>query len=131
MTLRGCGYDSDPERIRAGLVVLLVGIVLLLAALGMAVVRGPAPPGDVVTAEGQIESADEAKILPARLVAALIVLGIALLVTLLVASYILIRHTRRHAKGVRMRPARPTPADDVWAMHKLPEQPAEEESPEP
>lgn len=131
MTLRGCGYDSDPERVRAGLVVLLVGIVLLLAALGMAVLRGPAPPGDVVTAGGQIESADKESLVPARLGAALIVLGIALLVTLLVVSYILIRHTRRYAKGGGTRPARPTPADDVWAMHKLPEQSAEEESPEP
>ncbi|MHC4092295.1 MAG: hypothetical protein ACYSVY_18830, partial [Planctomycetota bacterium] len=114
MTLRGGGYDGDPQRIRAGLVVLLAGVALLLAALGMAVLRGPQPPEERVVGQGRIQSPDEHQLLPARLGAALIVLGLVLVATLLVASYALFRHTRRYSGGGDAKPSQPTPSDDIW-----------------
>ena len=121
MTLRGCGYDSDTQRIRAGLVVLLAGIVILLGALGMAVLRGPGPAGDSVALNQQGVSLTADRVLPARVGAALLILAIVLVTSLLIAGYILLRVTRRHAQRRKARAIRPTPNDDVWKMHKLPE----------
>ena len=53
----------------------------------------------------------------------LITVGLFLLATLVVAALTLLRITRRFAHGRDHKPQRPTPTDDVWAMHKTPEEP--------
>lgn len=126
MTLRGGGYESDTERIRAGLVVLVVGVVIILAALFMLYLRGPADPGEMVARQGQSGSAVGSQA-PARLAPWVIVLGLFLVATLVVAAWTLLRITRRFARGRDGKRQRPTPTDDVWAMHKTPE----EEPPDP
>ena len=48
MTLRGRTYEDAGKRVRAALVVLIGGVVLLLAALGMALLRIPSSERQVV-----------------------------------------------------------------------------------
>ncbi|MCP4249452.1 MAG: hypothetical protein GY778_20615 [bacterium] len=129
MTLRGCGYDSDTERIRAGLAVLVVGIVIILAALFMLYLRGPADPGEMIARQGQPGSAVGSRA-PARLGAWVMVLGVFLVAALVVAALTLLRITRRFAGRRDDKPQRPTPTDDVWAMHQTPEEPPDAAPPD-
>ena len=128
MTLRGGGYNGETRRIRAGLVVLLVGVVLLLGAMVFALIRTPEPTGDRVGRRGRVETADQEHVVPARLGVALMVVGMVLVVTLLVAGYVLLRLTRRYALGNNAKTPQPTPSDDVWQMNRAPpDTPAEPE----
>ncbi len=61
----------------------------------------------------------------------LTVSGILVLVVL-VGGYAFSRALRRHGTLARRQPAPPTPTDDVWAMHEVPEEEstsAEEDEP--
>jgi len=47
-----------------------------------------------------------------------------LIFILIVASIAIVRFSRRYAAYLRDKPAAPTASDDVWAMHRLPPDPA-------
>ena len=49
-------------------------------------------------------------------------LGLLLLVVLAVASVAIIRFSRNYRRYLLQDPRTPTPSDDVWKMHKLPEE---------
>lgn len=49
-------------------------------------------------------------------------LGLLLLVVLAVASVAIIRFSRNYRRYLLKDPRTPTPSDDVWKMHKLPEE---------
>jgi len=121
MSLRGVRFESDTQRIRAGLVVLLAGLVVLLAALSMTALRGTRPPGTPLTATEEVTPPPATDTLPARVAGALLVLGIVLAAVFLVAVYALFRISRRIAQPSSPKPVAPTPADDVWQMHKVPD----------
>ncbi|MFQ5489475.1 MAG: hypothetical protein ACE5GE_02030 [Phycisphaerae bacterium] len=119
MTLRGGTQDDQQSRLRVGLVVLMVGLVVLLAAIGMAIMRSPSQI-DVAEKPGSL--ADEG-LLAGAAVSMLVIMGVVLVVILLVASYALFRLTRNLAVPDRkFRKQDPTPTDDVWQQHKLPEE---------
>lgn len=128
MTLRGSSYESDFQRVRAGLIVLLVGIVILLGALGMAVIRGPQSGADQVALDSSVEPPQRDAGDAQRVGAAAIILGGVLVVVLLVAGYALLRITRQYATASLGKKAEPTPTDDVWAMHQLPEESVDDET---
>jgi hypothetical protein len=130
MTLRGRTYEDAGKRVRTALVVLIGGVVLLLAALGMALLRVPSSEQQVVQVDrGESAPTDEG--LAARTGVVLIAVGGVLLVTLLVACYALFRVTRRFAAAEQRRTFQPTATEDVWQMHKLPERPPGESQDHP
>ena len=80
MTLRGRTYEDPGKRVRAALVVLIGGVVLLLAALGMALLRVPSSEQQVVQVD-RGESGPTEEGLVARTGVVLIAVGSVLLVT--------------------------------------------------
>ncbi len=108
------------------------GLTILLAAVGMAVLRSPSatgdqvvPPANTTTRPAGPTVADAGVVMPM-----LIALGIALVVTMLVAAYALFRLTRRLAvPEAAARKPEPTATNDVWAMHRPPEEPADDSEP--
>jgi len=126
MAYRKNGHDNEFQRIRTGLIVLLVGVVVLLAALGIAIVRSIGPSVDSGVQDATAPGGGSGE-LSTRVGAAAIVLGIVLVVTLLITSYALFRITRRFATAELSRKPQPTPDDDVWQMHRLPEAAAPED----
>ena len=130
MTLRGRTYEDPGKRVRAALVVLIGGVVLLLAALGMALLRVPSSEQQVVQMDRD-ESAPTDEGLVARTGVVLIAVGSVLLVTLLVACYALFRVTRRFAVAGQRKAFQPTATEDVWQMHKLSEGPSGESQESP
>ena len=130
MTLRGRTYEDPGKRVRAALVVLIGGVVLLLAALGMALLRVPSSEQQVVQVDRD-ESGPTEEGLVARTGVVLITVGSVLLVTLLVACYALFRVTRRFTVAGQRKTFQPTATEDVWQMHKLSDEPSGESQESP
>lgn len=123
MSLRGRSYEDSDTRIRTALVVLIAGVLLLLAGLGMALLRGPASTEQRVARHERAEPAPAEDADQARAALVLMVVGGVLVAALLGACYALFRVTRRFAAPEHRRPSRPTAAEDVWQMHKLADEP--------
>lgn len=49
-------------------------------------------------------------------------LGLVLLLVFAAGSYAIIRFSRNYRRYLLREPPKPTPTDDVWKMHKLPEE---------
>ena len=135
MTLRGYDAENERRRLRTGLTVLMAALVVLLAAVGMALLRSPSPTGDDAAPVKPIgTSADERLASPAIGVAVpvLAVLAILLVVTLLAVSYAIFRLTQKLALPEEPpRKEEPTASDDVWRMHRLPDEPPADPEPHP
>jgi len=94
----------------AGGALILVGVVLILHQQHLL--------------EARAERLRE-PIIPGRLPTARIIQNVLFLLLLLVlmfgvASLAFLRFSRRFRRWLLRRPTPPTPADDVWAMHRLP-----------
>ncbi len=128
----GSGSEYEPHRLRAGLMVLALGLAVLLAAVGMAILRSPAPTGEVGATEAGAGAAghDGLPIASAEsIIPVLAVLAIALVATLLVVAYALFRLTRRLAlPATSSRRKVATPTDDVWKMHQVPALPPDDDA---
>jgi hypothetical protein len=121
MSLRGVDYESDTQRIRVGLMVLMAGLVILLSGLVMTQMRQSAPPDEgVVASEPGKIGADQNNV---RVLtgATILVMGIVLVVILVGATYAFIRVTRKYATTSIKKKSGPTATDDIWRMHKVPE----------
>ena len=119
MTFRGAAQDDERSRLRAGLVVLMVGLFVLLAAVAMAILRSP----DRAQIDSTPKPQAEQSLLAGAALPILATLGIILVVVLLLVSYALLRITRNLAVPTRVpKKPSPTPTDDVWQQHKLPEE---------
>ena len=57
----------------------------------------------------------------ASAIALAVLAGMIVLLVFLVASYALIRSARRFRQAAEKNPPAPTPSDDLWLQHKLPE----------
>ncbi len=125
MTLSSITGDNDVARLRVGLVVLMVGVAILLAAVGMGFMRTPAPEADhspslTGAARTDLTQGTNSSIL--AVIPMLAILGGTLVVTLLIAAYALFRLTRNLAVPPTPSPQpKPTANEDVWQMHKLPD----------
>jgi hypothetical protein len=123
MSLRGHSYEDAGARIRTALVVLIAGVLLLLAGLGMALLRGPASTGPRIVRHDTAEPAPADEALATRTGVVLMAAGGVLVAALLGACYALFRVTRRLAAPEQRKPLRPTAAENVWKMHKLADEP--------
>lgn len=70
------------------------------------------------------QTVDLSKLAPALSV--FLLTGLLLALVFLLASYVLVRVSRRIRRSIDWRPAAPTAAEDVWAMHRLPEDTSDE-----
>lgn len=106
---------SEPYRRRLALVLIIVGAALILLGF-VAVVNhqralmDSAPPKALLTKQNK-----------ALLLRFVLFWGLILFLGLVISTYAFLRWSRRFRKNLTRRPRPPTPADDVWAMHKLPE----------
>jgi flagellar basal body-associated protein FliL len=121
MSLRGRSYDDANKRVRTALVVLMAGVVVLLAALGMALLRGPMSASRPMVRDERVEPGQVDEETASQVGVVLMVVGGVLVVTLLVAGYSLMRVMRRFAVPQQSKPFQPTATDDVWQKHKLAE----------
>ncbi len=113
----------DENRRRAALILALIGVGLILAGSILAIQR----PDPSATAPGASSPSPEQsrQIVEAiRQVAFLLML----LVLIFAVSVLAFRRWSRHFRRRLLRkPRHPTPASDVWAMHRLPDAPAPDE----
>lgn len=126
--MAGVGEES-----RGRIAALLLGVGCLLIVLGfyfaidqqreMAAVR-PIPPGSVSE-----EKKEAARAIQLILLWALLLVGV-----FAVASFAFLRWSRHYRRRLLRKPSPPTPVDDVWGMHRLPDDDAlpegEPDSPE-
>ena len=83
------------------------------------------PPADspLQTAPAQQDSPETAdRIKAIRALPLFLTVSVMLVLVVLVGSYAFSRALRRHGSPGRRHPTPPTPTDDVWAMHKIPEE---------
>jgi len=101
---------------------LAVGVVLLVWAWGNWMYRASMPTEEGSFAARRVDSEPRTDALrTARSSSAVLLLGFVLVLVFLVGSYAIVRGSRRFREAFLRPKLRPTSADDVWAMHKLPE----------
>ena len=108
--------------------VLALGLGALLLIPGLVLAENPAPSKGASV--GQLDDAPNAGRPAAqptprersmlRGAALFLVVGFLLLLVFLIATYAMIRGSRRMRKAARHKRPPPTDATDVWAMHKAP-----------
>lgn len=113
------GTEQESRR-RLAQVLCLVGLGLVLAGGALLVqhyatlptVQSPRPPAD----ENQNYEL-------ARLIQRVLFWLLVLIVIFGVSTFAFLRWSRRFRHWVFHRPHPPTPSDDVWSMHRLPDEP--------
>ncbi len=112
--------NSEPHRVRLGLLVLLIGVLLFLWAWGNWIFRASRASDQPVATSPSEHEPPPQTVKAARSMSAVLLLGLLLVIVFLAASYAIVRSSRRLRELIfRERPP-PTTSDDVWAMHKLP-----------
>ncbi len=112
--------SSDRQRLRAGYIVLSLGVFILLAAWVMYAIRGPHGLGEAAVRQQKLPPPDPDRVWPA-VSAAMMMFGMMLFLILCACVYSLIRISRNVRDVVLRKPAKPTATSDVWKMHKIPE----------
>lgn len=124
---------TEQHRIRAGILFLSFGIILLVWAWGSWIYRtsatgAGAAGGEALTAplEGVLEgngddernpdAAGVAKALPTFLG-----LGFLLVVVFFVGSFVIVRTLRKYREDLERKSPPPTDSEDVWSMHRVSE----------
>ncbi len=113
---------QGPRRVRMALVILMVGVGLLLLALALAMLRSEAA-SEIVMAPSPVPPstmpASQQRTMAATL---MLVYGTLLLLVFVVAALALVAVSRRYRQRLARQKASPTPVDDVWSQHRLPEE---------
>jgi hypothetical protein len=121
MTLGGLG--GEPNRVKVGLVFLLLGGLLLAWAWGSWVYRTATTrqvPDAVVAAEDSPPVTPEKKAAAARSLSLVLLTGLALFLVVLLGSFVIVRYGRSYFDGISRRRAAPTTHSSVWDMHRPP-----------
>ena len=118
----GGAESGEQHRWRVGLIVLVAGILLMLWAWGSWAYRLSAEQpdtriGSTIRAEPTTEQVHAAGAMRWFLAVALVVVVLGLF-----GSYVLLRMSRRYRDAAMRAPAAPTAHEDVWSMHKVPEE---------
>lgn len=111
---------ANPRRVRLALVVLLVGVGILLVAVGVTVLRGDASYDELIAAQGGSghKPNDQDRAMAATLT---LVYGSVLLLVFVLAAVALVMASRRYRKYLGATRPAPTASDDVWSRHQVPE----------
>ncbi len=124
-------FTSERNRTRAGLVILLVGVLMLIYVWSSWLYRSalPVPPAVGVNATASVADGDASARTAAvrRAVPLFVAVASLLLVAFVIAVYLLLRGGRLLRGAQRHAPERVASVyQDAWTMHKLPEQSEEE-----
>lgn len=122
----------DQNRFRLGIIVLVTGIILVLWAWGSWIYRssGTTPQGSRVNGsfeyDENLEELNDRSEYPdqtqvAKTLPTMLLYGFILFLVVLVATFILVRATRRYRAAAAHKRAPPTDTSDVWSTHKLPD----------
>lgn len=114
--------STDHQRLRAGYAVLSIGMMILLFAWTMAVLRGPQGQGEMAVRHEKLDPPSPDQILPA-IGMAMILTGGCLLTVLVISVFAFIRMRRRFRDHIFAPPRKTTPMADIWRMHKVPDIP--------
>lgn len=118
---------TDEYRVRVAMVFGLLGVLLILSAWGMWVVResnlGVPPP--IPTPNDNMAASDAgdagARIEAARALPLLLLFIFFVVLTVLVGTFVIVRAIRRHRDMLEHERPPPTDSSDVWARHRVPD----------
>jgi ABC-type Fe3+ transport system permease subunit len=112
---------GNRRRVRLALVVLLVGIGVLLVAVGMTVLRGDASYEELVATskDAKPKPNDRDRAMAATVT---LVYGTVLLLIFMFAAVALVMASRRYRQHLTASRPAPTPTDDLWAQHRAPDE---------
>lgn len=113
------GGVAESNRQRIAFVLMGAGIVLALLGFGLLWLQQPAP-GPVSSPTTQPAAALSTS-LQARLLRQALFWLVILVIIFLVSTTAFLRWSRHFRRSLARRPHPPTPSEDVWVMHKLPE----------
>ena len=100
-----------------------VGAALWVLCVAGGWVDPPPAESRLQTAASTQDSPENAERIKAiRALPMFLTVSVILVLVVLVGSYAFSRALRRHGSLARRQPARPTPTDDVWSMHQVPEE---------
>lgn len=111
---------EEQHRERIAGVLLLAGVSLILVGAGLLIHQ----QHQLDASQPVLNSATlspEARVRRAEAIHSLLFLLIMLVVIFAAASLAFLRWSRRFRRWLLRKPALPTPSEDVWAMHRLPE----------
>jgi ABC-type Fe3+ transport system permease subunit len=111
------------QRTRAALMLLLLGVTVLLVALGIAVLRGQPQPEEMIGAGGPPGPERLGGKAQAMVATVTLLYGTILIVVFVVAAVALVAVSRGYRRRLQATRPAPTAYDDVWSRHKLPEEP--------
>ncbi len=108
------------EEFRGRIAAILVGVGCLLIVVGLYFAfqqqRDIAAGSGIVPGSVPRETVATARAIQVVLVGALVLVGI-----FAIASLAFLRWSRHYRRRLLRQPAPPTPSDDVWAMHQVPD----------
>ena len=121
---------TDQYRIRVGALFAAVGVVMILSAWGMWLVRDSdlmkaeaiaQSGGGIVTPSTTGASDHPDRIQAARALPTLLLFLFFVVLTILVGSLVIVRAIRRHRAAVDHVQPEATDSSDVWSQHRVPE----------
>jgi ABC-type Fe3+ transport system permease subunit len=117
--------STDQQRLRAGCIVLSIGVFVLLCVWTMAVIRGPEAEGQIASQHKKIDPPTANQTI-GHIGVVMLVTGSILIIVLFASVIGLLRISRNYRRDLMREPEKPTPVSDVWQMHKIPEVPPED-----
>ena len=122
---------TEQYRIRVGVVFASIGVVMILSAWGMWIIRDSdlmkadviaRLPSSVVAPSTIGGGGDrEERVEAARALPMLLLFIFFVVLTILIGSLVIVRAIRRHRAAVEHEQAEPTDSSDVWSQHRVPE----------
>ncbi len=107
---------ADARRFRVALLLLAIGTSLVLGSLGLILqVSGDLHDEKADLADGPLISPR------ARLLYTWLLVSVVLLLLFFVGAVLMARWTRQYREGIAHRRSSPTASEDVWKMHRLPD----------
>jgi ABC-type Fe3+ transport system permease subunit len=124
---------TEENRRRLAIALSLLGVVLVLGGVALTIQHQQS----IARTQGEAGSIPpEQRVRLAQAIQQILFVLLVLVGVFAIGTLAFLRWSRRFRSQLFRRPRPPTPAEDVWAMHRLPEElaeegPTEEEPPEP
>lgn len=114
---------AESDRLKIAYVLLGVGLVLTLLGFALLFYNQPIVPDQPSPTTQVAEISRETK---ARALRQMLFWLVVLVVIFIFSTTAFLRWSRHFRRSILRKPQPPTPSEDVWAMHKLPEGAVEE-----
>lgn len=110
---------DDDSRMRSGLIVLVLGVVLILWSWGNWAYRAATP--DPAASSGSTRDDIPDTVQTTSLLPEILVYSLILAFLVIFGGYAVVRIARRYRDSANRERAGPSASLDVWAMHKVPD----------